>query len=68
MRFSVGSFSSLSTPLLERVWAPPAAFSFVFDWTPPATDQGSVTLYVSANAANGNGNETGDKAYTSRSS
>ena len=39
--------------------------SFQFDWTPPATDIGPVTLYVSGNAANGNGSTTGDFIYTS---
>ncbi|HWQ56998.1 MAG TPA: choice-of-anchor V domain-containing protein [Bryobacteraceae bacterium] len=38
--------------------------SFEFDWTPPATDVGPVTIYVAGNAANGNGNISGDHIYT----
>jgi uncharacterized protein (TIGR03437 family) len=38
--------------------------SFTFDWTPPATDVGSVTLYLAGNAANGDGGLTGDNIYT----
>jgi uncharacterized protein (TIGR03437 family) len=34
-----------------------------FDWTPPANASGDIEIYVSANAANGNGNETGDHIY-----
>jgi uncharacterized protein (TIGR03437 family) len=33
------------------------------DWTPPATASGAIAIYVSANAANGNGNNTGDHIY-----
>ena len=32
-------------------------------WTPPATDVGGVHIYVAANAANGDGNNTGDHIY-----
>src|SRR4051794_16398909 len=38
--------------------------AFQFDWTPPATDAGPVTLYVAGNAANGDANLTGDLIYT----
>jgi uncharacterized protein (TIGR03437 family) len=39
--------------------------TFAFDWTPPATDVGAVTLYVAANAANGNNqDDSGDHVYT----
>lgn len=34
-------------------------------WTPPSSDVGPVDIYVSANAANGDGNNTGDHIYTS---
>jgi uncharacterized protein (TIGR03437 family) len=33
-------------------------------WTPPATNVGSVTLYVAANAANGDTTNNGDHIYT----
>ena len=39
--------------------------TFQFDWIPPATNAGPVTLYVAGNAANGNGSPTGDLIYTS---
>lgn len=38
---------------------------FQFDWTPPATNAGPVTLYAAGNAANGNGSPTGDLIYSS---
>jgi uncharacterized protein (TIGR03437 family) len=38
--------------------------TFQFDWTPPATNAGPVTLYVAGNAANGDGASTGDFIYT----
>ena len=38
--------------------------TFEFDWTPPATDAGNIVFYVAANAANGDGNLTGDRIYT----
>ncbi len=34
------------------------------DWTAPATDIGPVGIYIAANAANGNGRESGDHIYT----
>jgi uncharacterized protein (TIGR03437 family) len=40
--------------------------SFQFNWTPPATDVGSVVVYVAANAANGDNNTTGDHIYLQR--
>jgi uncharacterized protein (TIGR03437 family) len=39
--------------------------SYQFDWMPPATNAGPVTLYVAGNAANGNNANTGDLVYTS---
>jgi uncharacterized protein (TIGR03437 family) len=39
--------------------------TFQFDWIPPATNAGPVTLYVAGNAANGDANLTGDLIYTS---
>ena len=37
--------------------------TFEFDWTPPATNSGNVVLYAAGNAANGDGNLTGDRVY-----
>lgn len=42
----------------------PNGATFDFDWTPPATAAGAVTFYVAGNAANGNGQPTGDHIYT----
>jgi uncharacterized protein (TIGR03437 family) len=39
--------------------------TFQFDWTPPSENVGPVTFYVAGNAANGDGNFTGDLIYTS---
>jgi uncharacterized protein (TIGR03437 family) len=35
-------------------------------WTAPATNVGTVTIYAAANAANGDGNNTGDHIYTTK--
>jgi uncharacterized protein (TIGR03437 family) len=37
--------------------------TFEFDWTPPATASGNVTVYVSGNAANGDLTVNGDHIY-----
>jgi hypothetical protein len=37
----------------------PGGATFQFDWTPPATNAGPVTLYAAGNAANGNGSPSG---------
>ena len=37
--------------------------TYEFDWTPPATTSGNVTVYVSGNAANGDLTEKGDHIY-----
>lgn len=39
-----------------------ASNSYEVDWTAP--ESGEVTFYVAANAANGNGNNSGDKIYS----
>lgn len=36
---------------------------FAIDWTPPATAVGSIRVYVAGNAANGNGERTGDRIF-----
>jgi len=38
--------------------------TYEFDWTPPATATGNVTVYVAGNAANGDGTNRGDHIYT----
>jgi uncharacterized protein (TIGR03437 family) len=44
--------------------SPQSSNVFTFDWTPPATAVGDIKVYVAANAANGNGQNTGDHIYT----
>jgi Secretion system C-terminal sorting domain len=39
------------------------SFAFTFDWTAPATNSGDVTFYFAGNAANGDGEESGDYIY-----
>ena len=40
------------------------AETYEFDWYPPSTDVGDVTIYVEGNAANGDGTERGDHIYS----
>jgi uncharacterized protein (TIGR03437 family) len=44
--------------------SPKATGEFVVDWTPPSSDLGNIRFFVAANAANGNGENTGDRIYT----
>ncbi len=39
--------------------------SWAFSWTAPSTGTGTVTFYAAFNAANGNGNTSGDNIYLS---
>jgi len=43
---------------------PNTSRTFTVEWTPPATDAGNVRVFISANAANGNGTNSGDRIYT----
>ena len=38
--------------------------TFTFNWTSPATNAGNITFYATGNAANNDGNTTGDNIYT----
>ncbi len=38
--------------------------TFELDWTAPAADAGPVVFYAAGNGANGNGQNTGDRIYT----
>jgi uncharacterized protein (TIGR03437 family) len=41
------------------------SITFAFDWTAPSSDIGPLTVYIAANAANGNGQaDSGDHIYT----
>src|ERR1022692_1134472 len=39
------------------------SYTYEFDWTPPATNVGNITIYVAANAANGDLTVNGDHIY-----
>ena len=43
---------------------PGDGYTFNVTWTPPTTDVGNVIFYAAGNAANGDGNLTGDRIYT----
>lgn len=45
--------------------APGEGHTFTFQWMPPAEENGDVIFYFAGNAANGDGNLTGDRIYTS---
>ena len=42
-----------------------AGHSYQLQWTPPAQENGDIMFYYAGNAANGDGNLTGDHIYTS---
>ncbi len=42
-----------------------AGHTFEFQWTPPADENGDILFYFAGNAADGNGNNQGDRIYTS---
>ena len=45
---------------IEHTFAGSAGSSWTFDWTPPATNVGAISVYVAGNAANGNGSSDGN--------
>ena len=52
-----------STPIeyLEHDGSPLRTNPISIQWTPPATNIGDIKIYVAANSANGNGQNTGDR-------
>ncbi|MBI1184917.1 T9SS type A sorting domain-containing protein [bacterium] len=48
--------------------APVKDGKFSFEWTAPATDEGTVTFYASGNAANGDNSSFGDHIYVTKQS
>jgi uncharacterized protein (TIGR03437 family) len=60
---SSGCRANFNVEFIEHTRAS-TANTFTFDWTPPSTDVGNVEVYVAANAANGDANNTGDHIYT----
>ncbi len=47
-----------------KITAKGTGYSWTFNWDPPATDVGPITLYAAGNAANGDLDITGDHIYT----
>ena len=44
-----------------------ASYTYTFNWTPPATDVGNITIYVAGNAGVGGApNQNGDHIYTNK--
>lgn len=56
--------SAAPVQFAEQTLAGSAANTWSFDWTPPATDVGTINFYVAGNAANGNGTNAGDRIFT----
>ena len=69
INFNTACPASLPLQYIEQTLAgysavQPTPGTYEFDWNPPATDVGSVTIYVAANAANGDLTQNGDHIYT----
>ena len=73
LSFGASQICALSTPLtyIEHSLAGYTAGrgqtgsgTYQFDWTPPATSVGNITIYVAGNAANGDLTVNGDHIYT----
>lgn len=60
---AAGCPASVSVESIEHN-QPRTSNSFAFDWTPPASDQGAVRIFVAGNAANGDNTNNGDHIYT----
>lgn len=60
---NVGGVARKNIVHQENAGATPDEHTFEFSWTAPPTNEGDVTFYVAANAANGNGTKTGDWIY-----
>jgi uncharacterized protein (TIGR03437 family) len=61
-----GGACPAATPVefIEHTPSGTGSSTFVFDWTPPASNAGNVSIYVAGNAANGDGTNRGDQIYT----
>ncbi len=66
-KVSTLSFPNAGKPVISHNGAVVAAgnsFTFTINWTAPAAGSGNVVFSVAANAANGDGDLTGDRIYT----
>lgn len=59
-----GCPASSPVQFIEHYLAPFNTNTIRVNWTPPSTNVGNIHIYVAANAANGNGTESGDHIYT----
>lgn len=61
---TVGAFQRHSITHNTNTGASANTHTFTFTWDAPTTDVGNVTFSVAGLAANGNGNESGDRVYS----
>jgi hypothetical protein len=61
---TVGGFQRKSITHDNNTGATANSHSFTFNWTAPATNIGDITFYAAGLAANDNGNELGDRVYS----
>jgi hypothetical protein len=61
---TVGGFQRKSITHNDNTGASANTHTFIFTWDAPATEIGNITFYVAGLAANDNGNETGDRVYS----
>jgi uncharacterized protein (TIGR03437 family) len=64
-RIKVGNTACAPATPIEFIQhsSPRGSNTFQVNWTPPATDVGNIRVYVAANAANGDLNNTGDRIF-----
>jgi uncharacterized protein (TIGR03437 family) len=65
LRGSSGCPANASVQFIEHS-RPFTTNTITFSWTAPSSDVGPVTVYVAANAANGNNDDSGDHIYTTK--
>ena len=63
-------------PIVQRVWVEhtyngtdvvsPGVNTWQYQWQAPATDMGNITFYVASLEANNDGEESGDRAYSTQ--
>jgi hypothetical protein len=61
---TIGGFQRHAITHNTNTGATANSHTFTFTWDAPATDIGDITFYVAGLAANGNGNEVGDRVYS----
>lgn len=61
---TIGGFQRKSITHNDNTGASANTHTFTFTWDAPTTDIGDITFYVAGLAANDNGNEIGDRVYS----